>query len=298
MPDNVPLSNLRDSLLSPALTSHFEVEIQIPPKVNEFNGFLSKLKIGGTQMISNLKLMCCDASLPGSSLATHELLNDYTGVTQRNAYRRLYDDRADFTFYVDTSYRQIILFERWLQYISGETITNRSPTATFRMKYPYDYKTEIKITKFERNSGAKIRTKGSLSNTTKMEYVYINAFPSNINSIPVSYDNGQLLKCTVSFTYDRYVNLATSNSTPTQEADKPQSQPQPSFSPDAPQNPYIQSSFNIEQLAGTTYKPQDVAFPTNNNIPFDTASNFNSPQNVSFPTNTSVPFNTTLDLIG
>jgi len=40
-----------------------------------------------------------EANLPGSSLATIETL-DYMGVTERHAYRRLYDDTIDFTFLV------------------------------------------------------------------------------------------------------------------------------------------------------------------------------------------------------
>jgi hypothetical protein len=36
-------------------------------------------------------------------------------------------------------------------------------------------------------------------------YQFINAYPISINSMPVSYDASQLLKCTVSFTYSRYV---------------------------------------------------------------------------------------------
>ena len=39
--------------------------------------------------------------LPGSNLATLETTNTYHGVTQRHAYRRVYDDRIDLTFYVD-----------------------------------------------------------------------------------------------------------------------------------------------------------------------------------------------------
>ena len=38
-----------------------------------------------------------------------------------------------------------------------------------------------------------------------MNYKFINAYPISINSIPVSYDSSQLLKCTVSFTYSRYI---------------------------------------------------------------------------------------------
>ena len=48
-----------------------------------------------------LNLLCAEASLPGSQLATTELTGDFTGVTERHAYRRMYDDRIDLTFYCD-----------------------------------------------------------------------------------------------------------------------------------------------------------------------------------------------------
>ena len=51
-----------------------------------------------------------EAALPGSSLATHEMLNDFTGVRERHAYRRQYDDTASFTFYVDVNYDTIHFF--------------------------------------------------------------------------------------------------------------------------------------------------------------------------------------------
>ena len=38
-----------------------------------------------------------------------------------------------------------------------------------------------------------------------IEYEFLNAFPISLNSMPISYDTSQLLKCTVSFAYTRYI---------------------------------------------------------------------------------------------
>jgi hypothetical protein len=38
-----------------------------------------------------------------------------------------------------------------------------------------------------------------------MVYSFFNAFPVSVGSMPVSYESSQLLKVTVSFTYDRYI---------------------------------------------------------------------------------------------
>lgn len=184
--------------MRPALTSHFECNFQFSDKMKKWfedNSLKNLYELGTTLTIS-----CSEASLPGSSLATHELNNDFTGVTQRHAYRRLYDDRADFTFYVNEKYEQIRVFEAWMRYITGEQIaTAADPAISYRVQYPSDYKVPLYITKFERDLGVK----GARSN--KIVYSFFNAFPISINSMPVSYDSSQLLKCTVSFTYDRYV---------------------------------------------------------------------------------------------
>ena len=196
-PSKKSLNDIKALLLRPALTSHYECSFEIPGPAGIANG-------GDIKRL--LTLSCSDASLPGSTLATHELNNDVTGVTQRHAYRRLYDDRADFTFYVDTNYRQIRIFEAWMRFIAGEsndTTVAANLYKPYRVQYPDYYKTSIYITKFERD----LQT-SSASN--KMVYSFFNAFPVSVGSMPVSYESSQLLKVTVSFTYDRYIAGNTS----------------------------------------------------------------------------------------
>jgi hypothetical protein len=106
-----------------------------------------------------LNLLCSETSLPGSSLATHEINNDYMGVTERHAYRRLYDDRIDFSFYVDAeNYLPIRYFEAWIKWIVNESVAQneggplgaKNPAYFYRMKYPNDYVCDnLKITKFQ-----------------------------------------------------------------------------------------------------------------------------------------------------
>lgn len=220
-PKNYSAAIVKSKILQPALTSHYQVWISVE-KFNKnfpslFDGtlydFMSKLdsRLPGSSEL--LLISCSEASLPGSSLATQELNDDYTGITQRHAYRRLYDDRIDFTFYVNQTYDQIRFFERWIQFISGEQISTDQETHFVRFKFPETYKTTIFIDKFERNAqpriGKNIETNGPHTGA-KLSYEFINAFPISINSMPVSYDSSQLLKCTVSFSYDRYLMKNTS----------------------------------------------------------------------------------------
>lgn len=198
-PQKRDVSFLRTKLMQPALTSHFECYFVIPEEVKKQLSY-NTINANSPVTTETLTISCSDASLPGSSLATHELNNDFTGVTQRHAYRRLYDDRVDFTFYVDRDYLQIRLFEVWMRFIAGEQLSFGEKTdVSFRSPYPKQYKASaIYIKKFERDFGIK---KGS---NRVLTYTFVNAFPISVTSMPVSYDSSQLLKCTVSFTYDRY----------------------------------------------------------------------------------------------
>lgn len=211
-PSKVSVSKIKEKLLRPALTSHYLCEFGIPGGyagkvgINLDNWLKQKESagLGGVNYNSvneTLQLSCSEASLPGSSLLTNEINNDYTGVTERHAYRRTYDDRADFTFYVGHDYSIINFFEGWMSYISDEQVAGdfKSPTYNYRMRFPKHYQTDsLYITKFERSVG-------SGESSSLLTYQFFKAFPTSINSMPVSYDSSELLKCTVSFTYTKYL---------------------------------------------------------------------------------------------
>jgi len=202
MPRKVRVSDVKANLLRPATTSHFEVEIPI------ING-LSKWRGVGKQ--DKIQLMCSDASLPGSQLATFEINNDRTGVTERHVHRRIFDERIDLTFYVDAGlYQPIKFFEQWISYIvNGRQISEndeenqlKTENYFYRIRYPdgdgngngaYVAKQGLNITKFERD------------HQNPFTYQFMRAYPLSISSMPVSYDGSSLLKCSVSFTYTRYV---------------------------------------------------------------------------------------------
>jgi len=205
-PKKRTVSDIRSKLLRPATTSHFEVFIQQPagPDVN-WDKFKNQNGLGGFDQ-DLLHLCCSETVLPGSSLATTEINNDYTGVTERHAYRRLFDDRIDLTFYViyDTSgtpggsnsYLPIRFFEGWVKYIANESFAGNPGTGSgnysYRMRYPKEYYGGLSITKFERDY------------RNVLKYNFVNAYPISVSSIPVSYDASDLLKVTISFSYIRY----------------------------------------------------------------------------------------------
>ena len=190
-PKHRKVSDIKSSLLRPALTSHFEVNIVLP-------SFMQTPNKPNKVQQDQLNLQCSEASLPGSSLATFEINNDFHGVTERHAYRRIFDERIDLTFYVDAdNYLPIRTFESWIGGImnGNKDGTVEQPTYYYTALYPEKYRSKLYITKFERSYG---------QDGSNIKYTFVDAFPISISAMPVSYDSSNLLKCSVGFTYLRY----------------------------------------------------------------------------------------------
>ena len=203
------VSDVVSNLLQPSLTSHFDVLIGLP---QSSLGTRLRSFLGPKQ--DKLHLMCSDAVLPGSSLATTELNNDFTGVTERHAYRRIYDETIDLSFYVDAeNYLPIRFFEEWISGIVNEDQEEAlAKNYFYRVKFPDDYIADqgLKVIKFEKDIQTKRNIAGhfiSLPNkkAATLEYQFVRSFPRSITSMPVTYDASSLLKCSVQMTYTRYV---------------------------------------------------------------------------------------------
>ena len=186
-------------LLNPALTSHYHVNIGTPWNDDGFSEFLSGTGASYYPNQGKLNLMCSEAQLPGSQLATTEVLNDFPGVSERHVYRRQFDDRIDLNFYCDAEqYLTIRFFEAWMNYITNTDNGDiMKENYSYRMKFPNTYKGPLEITKFEKNMQSKKKVK-------PLTYKFVNCFPLAISSMPVTYDASDLLKCNVSFAYSRY----------------------------------------------------------------------------------------------
>ena len=158
--------------------------------VNNANDFISRK--GG--------ILCSQASLPTSNLATYNVKDNFMGIPQEFAHTRVYDD-IEFTFYVDKDYKNLRILEGWMDYISSgsespsfDGMNELDENYYRRMRYPEDYKVQsMFISKFEKDY------------TTQLDYQFVNAFPTLISSIPVSYGNADILKVSVTFNYDRYI---------------------------------------------------------------------------------------------
>ena len=238
MPTIRNIDTIKATLLAPATTSHFDVEVGLPQ-----GPLRTKLisTLGGTiSQTDRLNIMCSEAVLPGSSLATLETNNDFTGVTERHAYRRIYDETIDLSFYVDAAnYLPIKFFETWISEIVNEDQEDAiAKDYTYRAKYPDDYVSDqgLRVTKFERTS-----YDGQGYSGGQLQYTFVRSYPRSITSMPITYDGSSLLKCSVQMTYMRYVIKALPG------AGGP------------PFNPFQQAMFNKNGLSNLAARVADQA---------------------------------------
>ena len=207
-------SDLKSKITNLAQTSVYQIKIQPPAGLNtllkEVGRDLDYVRAG-----EDIELLCDSAVLPGSSFATHEPTNDYAGVTERMAYRRMYDGTLDLSFMVDRSYNVIEMLDGWLDFISGVGLTGsrqsyKSRQANYRMTYPEQYRTEIYLVKFEKDikypeQGDDVSREAEFRSPKTLQYTFVGAFPSSVTSTPVSYGPSDILRVNVSFSYMRYV---------------------------------------------------------------------------------------------
>ena len=230
MPSIKSVSDIKSTLLRPALTSQYLVEIGLPSAGQGGDGaFRSHLQRDGINLSilkqEKLNLLCAEASLPGSSVATFEINNDYSGTTERHAHRKFFDDRIDLTFYVDAEeYLPILFFESWIKYVTGsgssDSNNEKAKEYFYRMNFADEYTSDqgLTVTKFERDT-----YKGGDENWNAsgsgLVYTFVRSFPISITSMPVSYESSNLLKCTVSMSYIRYIVQRLSATPPSQSPD-------------------------------------------------------------------------------
>lgn len=250
-PKHYSVRDLKSKILDRQLAQTSVYLVNVTSVNQDIKNFMEARGIGlDINLQESINLFCADASLPGTTLATHEVTNDYSGVTEKMAYRRIYDDTIDLTFYIDGQYKLLSYFDYWMDYITGQgtTLTSaqyESRNAIYRMNYPIVYKTNIYITKFEK-----------LYNQSQpaLKYKFLDAFPINIVSIPISYEASDLLKCTVSFAYTRYLRTTgffqVSDYRPPVN---PATQAQANAAANSPGNPEIRN--NVPRGDGFTNTP-------------------------------------------
>ena len=168
----------------------------LKPEILQYLGGYLGINNPGDFLSRKSGLLCSEAVLPTTSYATGEVKDNFMGIPQEFAHTRLYTD-IDFTFYIDTDYTNLRIFEGWMDFISSGShsqVNELRENYYKRYRYPDDYKVQTMfISKFEKDI------------TSQIDYQFINAFPKTMTTIPVAYGDAELLKVSVTFNYDRYI---------------------------------------------------------------------------------------------
>ena len=192
------ISDIMPKLQNVAQTSKFLVKFVLPRGACRTH--LRRKGINDRFISDNVGLLCSDAVLPGSAMASLNTTGDYQGVVERFAHTRNFT-QINFDFIVDNEYKSLRFLEHWMEFITGSSNSNPSGDAYhFKLRYPEEYKSnDTRIVKFEAN------------HFQFLEYRFVGLFPLSLNSTRVSYNNSQVLKATASFSYDRYLCGETSS---------------------------------------------------------------------------------------
>ena len=190
-----PISDFLPRFQNVAQSSQFLVKFALP---SSFGGgglrsYLRRKGVNDRFVVEDAGLLCSDAVLPGSALASVDSRGDYQGVIERFAHTRNFT-QISLEFYVDNEYKSMKFLEHWMEYITGAIRDPAQDTYFYQLHYPSEYKSnETRIVKFERNY------------SQFLEYRFVGLFPISLNSTRVSYQGSQVLKASASFSFDRYI---------------------------------------------------------------------------------------------
>ena len=185
------ISDILPKIQNVAQTSQYLVKFALP--ISGLRRYLRRKGINDNFISDDIGLLCSNASLPGSALASVDARGDYQGVIERFAHTRNFT-QITLEFYVDNRYRTLKFIEHWIEYITGAVGDPSSDTYHFRLNYPQAYKSnETRIVKFERD------------HNRFLEYKFIGLFPLALNATRVSYQGSQVLKMSANFSFDRYI---------------------------------------------------------------------------------------------
>ena len=187
-----PISDFLPKFQNVAQTSQYIVKFALP--VSPLRSFLRRKGVNDRFIAEDIGLLCSDAVLPGSALASVDARGDFQGVIEKFAHTRNFTQK-NLEFYVDNDYKILKFFEHYIEFITGSSAADpTSDTYHFRLNFPSDYKmNETRIVKFERDYNR------------FLEYRFIGLFPLSLQSTRVSYQGSSVLKANVTFSFDRYI---------------------------------------------------------------------------------------------
>ena len=234
------INDAQSDLFPLSLTAEFKVSLSLGYDVDgstqSLGSWLTNCGVANSpQDLARYDFFASDVTLPGASFDMAESMGDRQGTIERFAQRRLYAPLS-VSFYVDSDYNILRLFEEWMNFMNPIHNDSGRYQGSFqgqngyagrnnyyKFRYPDDYKRNIIVTKFEKDfyqglnmnetrvgRYAKSRSGDGFIPGSLLMYQFIDTFPSNIVAIPLAYEGTQITKVTVEFQYLRY-NTITNN---------------------------------------------------------------------------------------
>jgi hypothetical protein len=204
MPSIRKISDIKPLFTNLAQTSHYQLIFGGLP--GELQNYLLKRGVSPFFVAESAGLLCYNASLPTSNLATKTVDGNFTGISENFAVGRTYGE-ITLDFYVDSDYLMIKFLESWMEFISSGShnpignefagpVSQGNANYFVRMQYPETYKTSFtKIIKFDRN----------YEYFKQIEYTFVGLWPVSMSPPVVSYIQSDVLKIAATFKYDRYI---------------------------------------------------------------------------------------------
>ena len=235
------INDAQRDLFPLSLTAEFKVSLNLGYDTDistspSLSSWLTKCGVANSpQDLARYDFFASDVTLPGASFDMAESMGDRQGTIERFAQRRLYAPLS-VSFYVDANYNVLRLFEEWMNFMNPIHNSSGRYEGSFqgqngydqrnnyyKFRYPDEYKRNIIVTKFEKDfyqglnmnetrigRFAKSRSGDNLIPGSLLMYQFIDAFPSNVVAIPLSYQGTDITKVTIEFQYLRY-NTITNN---------------------------------------------------------------------------------------
>ena len=207
--------DIRDPVSRVSLDTFYQVSFSFGNEDKWFKQSVSSgsKRAAGTTFKQKMSLLCTQAEIPGTSYLTTQAVGHHQGIQEIFPTLRQFPP-LNLTFYVDADHLILEILESWMTYINP--VSDRKRLDAFgRLNYPETYKERLHVSKFERDTYKRGDEKWNASGSG-IVYTFIRSFPISITSMPVSYDSSNLLKCTVSMSYIRYVVERLSDTPATQ----------------------------------------------------------------------------------
>ena len=186
------ISDFKPTFSKLAQTSHYQVIFSgLPTPLRQH---LNVRGVGYRFITETSGLLCSSAVLPGSRLATADIVGNYMGVSEKMAHTRLFT-QIQLEFYVDDEYKTLKFLDHWMEFIANGSGQKQSADGYYyRMEYPDSYKSnKTRIIKLDRDY------------KNEIEYTFYGMFPIDLSSTTVKYDTSEVLKATATFSFDRYI---------------------------------------------------------------------------------------------